>query len=129
MPLINCQAGGLSLSPTDTCKTPPLGTPQPYVNMAMGNEALINLFNFIWCGGNLHNQNTLNPLTHGDEAGSMGGVASGTIVAMHRFVKGSNILFVQGAPVTRLGDPCLSNNGNAVGVRTVPSQFKLFCFS
>jgi len=125
----NCQAGGLDLAPSDVCKTPPFGIPVAYPNQANGPEAIPNVPNIIYVGGPVHNLNTIIPVTHNDEAGSMGGVASGTVAALSRHVTGANTFIIQGAPITRMTSVNLPNSQNTSGTRVAPSQTKILILS
>lgn len=119
----NCSAGGMAIAPgNDICKIPPFGIPMPFPNLASNAEAIPNVATIICAGGPVHNLNTVVPSTRGDEAGSMGGVASGTIAGLSRHVKGSSKVLIQGAPETRLTDITLPNNQNTAGFSAVPSQ-------
>ncbi|WP_323123566.1 DUF4150 domain-containing protein [Burkholderia alba] len=118
----NCSAGGMALSGADVCKTPPLAIPVSYPNIANKPEAVPNVPNIIYSGGPVHNMNTIIPVTHSDEGGSMGGVASGTVSAQSRHVTGSGKVMIQGAPQTRLTDTNLPNNQNTAGQTVAPSQ-------
>ncbi|CAG9258756.1 type VI secretion protein [Burkholderia cepacia] len=119
----NCSAGGMAIAPgSDVCKTPPIALPIPYTNIANKPEAVPNIPTIICAGGPVHNMNTIIPFTHADEAGSMGGVASGTVSGQSRHVKGSSKVMIQGAPETRLTDTTLTNNENTCGFSAVPSQ-------
>lgn len=113
------------MAPSDVCKTPPLGNPVPYTNIANGNEAIPNNPTIIWVGGPVHNLNTEIPITHADEPGSMGGVASGTVASRSRHVTGVNNILINGAPVTRMTSINLPNNQNTAGNRATPSQTKI----
>ncbi|HEY4082587.1 MAG TPA: DUF4150 domain-containing protein [Burkholderiaceae bacterium] len=121
----NCQAGGMDLAPCDVCKTPPLAIPIPYTNIANGAEAVPNVPTIIYVGGPVHNLNTVIPVTHGDEAGSMGGIASGTVAAQSRHVTGASTIIIQGAPITRMSSVNLPNQQNTSGSRLSPSQTKI----
>ncbi|WP_211470867.1 DUF4150 domain-containing protein [Collimonas humicola] len=121
----NCQAGGMDISAADVCKTPPLAIPVTYSNMANGAEAIPNVPNIIYIGGPVHNLGTIIPVTHNDEGGSMGGVASGTVAGMSRHVNGANTIITGGAPITRMTSMNCTNSQNAVGCRSVPSQTKI----
>lgn len=125
----NSQAGGMDLAPCDVCKTPPFATPIPYPNMANGPEAIPNVPHIIYVGGPVHNLNTIIPVTHNDEPGSMGGVASGTIAALSRHVTGANKIIIQGAPITRMTSVNLPNLQNTIGIRIAPSQTKILILS
>ena len=121
----NCQAGGMDLAPADVCKTPPLGIPIPYPNQANGPEAIPNIPNIIYVGGPVHNLNTIIPVSHNDEPGSMGGVASGTVAAFSKHITGANKVIIQGAPITRMTSVNQTNANNTVGSRITPSQTKI----
>jgi Domain of unknown function (DUF4150) len=118
----NCSAGGMALASSDVCKTPPLALPVSYPNIANHPEAVPNVPTIIYAGGPVHNLNTIIPVTHSDEPGSMGGVASGTVAAQSRHVMGSSKVMIQGAPQTRLTDTNLPNNQNTSGQTVTPSQ-------
>lgn len=121
----NSQAGGVDFAPADVCKTPPFATPVPYPNQANGSEAITNIPNIIYVGGPVHNLNTVIPVTHNDEPGSMGGVASGTVASMSKHVSGANKIIIQGAPISRMTSVNLPNNQNTAGTRIAPSQTKI----
>jgi hypothetical protein len=120
----NCSAGGVAMASADVCKTPPLGIPVSYVNIALRPEAVPNVPNIIYCGGPVHNMNTIIPVTHDDEGGSYGGVASGTVAAESTEATGSGMVIISGAPETRLTDTNLPNNQNTAGETVEPSQQK-----
>jgi hypothetical protein len=121
----NSQAGGIDLAPVDVCLTPPLPVPVSYVNVATGNTAIVNVPNVHLCGGPAHNLGTVVPLTNGDSPGSVGGTASGTVMASSRHITGANTVILQGMPVTRMADMTLQNSTNAIGSRVSPSQTKV----
>ncbi|HYP86483.1 MAG TPA: DUF4150 domain-containing protein [Variovorax sp.] len=121
----NCQAGGQDLAPSDVCATPPLGIPISYVNTANGPEAIPNIPTIVYVGGPVHNMNTVIPVTHGDEPGSMGGVASGTVASSSRHVTGADFFLINGAPITRMTSVNLPNSQNTSGTRIQPSQTKI----
>jgi hypothetical protein len=117
----NCSAGGIAIAPADVCLTPP-GIPVPYTNIANKTEAVPNVPTILYAGGPVHNMNTVIPVTHGDEPGSMGGVASGTVASLSRHVTGSAKVIIQGAPQTRMTDTNLPNSQNTAGQSVTPSQ-------
>jgi len=118
----NCSAGGMALASSDVCKTPPLAIPETYCNIAERNTAIPNIPTMLISGGPIHNENTIIPTTSGDEGGSEGGVASGTVSAQSIDVTGSGKVMAKGAPVTRLTDTNLPNNQNTAGQTVEPSQ-------
>lgn len=106
----------------DVCMTPPFAIPAPFPNM--GNNAMalpayftimINCMPELSIGGQYL-------MTNGDEAGTMGGVASGMIMGMGRPMMGSTCYFVGGMPSWRLTAVTIQNMSNAPGVSAVPSQ-------
>lgn len=119
---VNSSAGGTAQSSNDVCKTPPAGIPVNFTNTGRLPEAGPNVPNILYGGGSVHNLSTTIKTTRGDEGGSMGGVASGTVASTSRNSKGSSAVFIQGAPQTRLSDTTLQNNQNASGSNVAPSQ-------
>ena len=113
---------GMSNAMPDVCKTPPLAIPAPFPNLAPNAMAVPTYFTImINCMPEL-NLGSMYAITNGDQAGTMGGVASGTIMGPGRPVKGSMVVFVGGMPSWRLMDPTIQNLTNAPGVTMVPSQ-------
>lgn len=112
--------GGATAAP-DVTLVPP-GIPTPFPNIGMNATAIPTYFTImIECKPELNIMGTI-AVTNGDEAGAMGGVASGTIVGPARAVKGSIKVFLAGAPVWRTTDPTIQNLTNAPGVTSIPSQ-------
>ncbi|HCT3785081.1 DUF4150 domain-containing protein [Proteus mirabilis] len=118
----NCQLGGLDLAAPDVCQTPPLPTPIPYVNVGLGVTAIPNVLGVQFSSMPAHNLATINPVTTGDEAGSFGGVCSGTIKGLSKHITGVQSFLVVGFPATRLTSMTQQNIINAIGMRIVPSQ-------
>lgn len=122
----NCQLTGTDLAFPDVCLTPsPTPTPVPYSDVAMGQTAVPNAYNILFCGMPAHNMATVTPLTNGDNAGVATGVASGTVMGPSRHLTGSFSVLLKGTPATRLTSVSLQNSTNAAGMRSVPSQFKV----
>lgn len=122
----NCQLGGVDNAFPDVCLTPappaPNPVPIPYPNIATGLTAIPNVPNVLILGAPIHNLATSIPMTNGDNAGVMLGVASGTVMGPSRHLMGSLTVTCYGMPVTRVTSPSLQNSTNAPGFRTVPSQ-------
>jgi hypothetical protein len=124
--------GGSSTAFPDTCKTPtPAGpVPLPYPNTAMLMQA-----NPSTCSKKVKIMNqpvitkqSVIPMTSGDEAGSAGGVISGTIKGPAQPKKGSAKVKVEGKPVVFQTCPFGHNGTNAnapMGMQTTPSQTKV----
>jgi hypothetical protein len=100
----NCQMMGTDMGFPDVCMTPaaPSPIPVPYPNIAMGATAIPNCPTILIMAGPAHNLGTTIPMTNGDNAGVLLGVASGTVMGP--------------------SSSSLQNSTNCPGVRTVPSQ-------
>jgi len=122
----NCQLMGVDLALPDVCLTPlPIPVPVPYPNIALGSTAIPNALNILFLGMPAHNLATVTPLTNGDNAGINLGVVSGTVMGPSRHLTGSFTVLLKGSPATRLTSLSLQNSTNMVGMRSVPSQFKV----
>jgi len=69
------------------------------------------------------------PLTNGDNAGVMLGVASGLVMGPARHLTAAFTTLVGCIPATRMTSMALQNNTNCPGVRLVPSQPKVLILS
>ena len=113
---------GQSLANPDVAKTPPFAIPAPFPNVVLEAQAVpsyqtVMLDNFPIL------TNTSNvPMSTGDEAGTFGGVASQIIKGPRACPKGSQGVFVGGAPITTTAGPATHNGNNASGVSTAPGQ-------
>jgi len=122
----NCQMMGMDLAFPDVCKTPPAAMmPIPYPNFAMGPMAVPNAWNILIMGMPAHNLATMTPLTLGDTPGLGGGIISQTVMNQSRHVTGAFTILLKGTPATRMTSITLQNRANMVGMRIVPSQFKV----
>ncbi len=121
----NTQMNGMDIGFPDTCLTPPLATPVPYPNMAMGPMAVGFFPKVLWQGTPAHNMATTIPMSMGDNAGIMLGVASGTVMGPARHLTGAFTVLVGGPPATRMTSVALQNSTNCPGMRLVPSQLKV----
>ena len=120
----NTQMMGMDFAFPDVCLTPavPSPIPIPYPNMAMGPTAIPSQFNSMILGAPMHNLATTTPLTNGDNAGVVLGVASGTVMGPSRHLTAAFTILVGGTPATRLTSMSLQNSTNIPGCRVVPSQ-------
>ena len=111
----------------DVCltPTPPVVTPLPYPNVAMGPTAVGAVYNVLISAMPAHNMSTSIPLTNGDNAGVSMGVASGMVMGPARHLTGSFTVLVGGAPATKLTSSSLQNSTNCPGCRIAPSQVKV----
>ena len=120
---ITTTAGGICFAFPDVCLTPPAPpVPIPYPNIGQLSDATSVSDSTgtgqVTVGGKpvvLANTSTI-PSTVGDEAGSGGGVMSGSTKGAVEFTRGSATVTIHGKAVVRMFDPTEQNNGNAVGV-------------
>jgi hypothetical protein len=96
--------------------------PIPYPNIAMGPTAIPNQMTLLIMAMPAHNLGTITPLTNGDNAGVLMGVASGMVMGPSRHLTGAFTVLFEGMPATRLTSMSLQNSTNAPGARLVPSQ-------
>lgn len=77
-----------------------------------------------------HNMATTIPMSMGDNAGAIGGVASGMMMGPARNIMGSVKVFTGGLPATKMLSPTMQNMTNAPGGMTLaPSQVKILIMS
>lgn len=113
---------GTSMATPDICKTPPFAIPAPFPNIGMNATAVPTQYQVMINGQPILNVATINPMTSGDEGGSIGGVVSQIIKGPCNAAMGSMSYMVGGSPVQRCLDPTAQNGANSVGANTVPSQ-------
>lgn len=120
----NCQIMGTDTGFPDVCLTPavPSPVPVPYPNIAMGAMAIPNCPTIMMMAAPAHNLGTIIPMTNGDNAGVLLGVASGTVMGPSRHLTGAFTVLLNGMPATRLSSTSLQNSTNCPGVRVTPSQ-------
>ncbi|MGC3997857.1 MAG: DUF4150 domain-containing protein [Anaeromyxobacter sp.] len=123
----NTQLSGLDVGFPDVCLTPaaPSPIPIPYPNLAAGPMGVPAAYHVLLGMAPAHNLGTVVPLTNGDNAGVLTGVASGTVMGPGRHLTGAFTVLVGGMPATRLTSVALQNSTNCPGVRLVPSQVKV----
>jgi hypothetical protein len=125
----NTQMMGIDTGFPDVCLTPappaPAPIPIPYPNIAAGNMGVPAVYNILVSCAPVHNMGTSIPMTNGDNAGLMTGVASGTVMGPSRHLTGAFTVIMGGMPVTRATSMSLQNSTNCPGMRAVPSQVKL----
>ncbi len=122
--------GGMSQAWPDLCKTPTPGgpVPVPYPNMAMLNRAKKTSKKVKIVGKQTVTTNSEIPKTNGDEAGTAGGVVSGTNMGPAIFKKGSTKVKIEGHPIAHVMAPTSHNGTNAnapMGQQVSPSQLKV----
>ncbi len=120
----NTQGGGSNVGAPDVCLTPAM-IPVPFVNTSMCANGVGFVPHIITVTGCAHNQSTTIPVSTGDEAGSVGGVISGTNLDATTYIVCSNTVLTGGMPTARLTSVTLQNACNIVGSTVVPSQTKV----
>lgn len=101
----------------DVCKTPavPSPVPIPYPNLGMSTDTSNGAVTVTVEGQMPMVQSAIYTRTSGDNAGSVGGVLSGTVMGVAEFMLYSFDVTFEGKGVCRVGDPMFHNNKNAVG--------------
>ncbi len=121
--------GTFTATVPDVCKTPtPAGpTPVPYPNIAQAATADPSsaCSKVMIDGGLALNLGSKTLLSNGDEAGTIGGVASSKFIGEAAFIQGSMKVQLQGKGAVRLGDPTTHNARNTTGMVAAPSQGKV----
>jgi hypothetical protein len=123
----NNQGGGQDMGFPDVCltPTPPVVTPIPYPNIAMGPMGTGAAYTVLFSCMPAHNMGTSIPQTNGDNAGVGTGVASGMVMGSARHLTASFTVLVGGKPGTKLTSASLQNSTNCPGCRIAPSQTKV----
>jgi hypothetical protein len=122
----NTSLMGMDMAFPDTCMTPATPpVPVTYPNFALGPMAVGAFAKVLYMGAPAHNLGTTIPMTNGDNAGVLLGVASATVMGPSRHLTGAFTVLVGGLPATRLTSISLQNSTNAPGARVVPSQTKV----
>lgn len=127
LPIATNQSGFICFAFPDVCDTPappsPSPVPVPYPNIGQladaqqVSDASTGVGEVKVGGKHVILANTsIIPQTTGDEAGSAGGITSGTIKGKAEFTRGSSTVKIHGQSVVRMTDPTKQNNGNAVGM-------------
>jgi hypothetical protein len=110
-------SGGMSIVFPDVCNTPtPAGpVPIPYPNIGMASDATGGPTN-VTCDGSMPMvKGATYCKTSGDEAGTAGGIISGTFMGEAEFLLYSFDVKFDGKNVCRLGDPLWHNKKNICG--------------
>lgn len=128
MVFVKTNMGNQDIGAPDTCNIPaaagaPVPTPLP--NMATSATAIPSQVKVLTMCMPNHNVLTTNPMTSGDEAGVMMGVASGMIKGPSRNVLCSTNVIHGTGPVTTMLKPTIQNNTNCPGVTATPGQVKV----
>lgn len=96
----------------DVCKTPGKCRPRVYTNVARSADAAKTASTVFINGHPVCHKGSIFAVSSGDEAGTCGGVSSGTIKGKAEFITASNNVFIEGMPAVRQGDLMVSNNRN-----------------
>ena len=123
---------GQCLGTPDTCNTPSPGgpVPVPYPNLAMCNQAKSDTVSEkvkIVCKKVLTKQSVISQ-TSGDEAGTSGGVVSGSNMDQAQYSTYSSKVYIEGQQIVYLGCTTRHNGNNAncpAGSQISPSQSKV----
>ncbi|WP_254427575.1 DUF4150 domain-containing protein [Salmonella enterica] len=101
----------------DVCKTPPFGVPVAYENEAYSADLVKGTTSVYADGGNMiANMGSQFARSVFDEAGSMGGILSGTNMAETEWISHSFDVFFEKKPACRLTDKLFMNHRNTVNM-------------
>lgn len=118
-------SGGVSHNTLpDVCKTPPVGVPISYENEAYSADLVKGTVSVFADGGNMiANMGSQFARSVFDEAGSMGGVNSGTNKAETEWISHSFDVFFEGKPACRLTDKLFMNHGNTANMAGLMQEY------
>lgn len=110
-------SGAMSLVFPDVCNTPTPGgpVPIPYPNLAQSTNVASGSKKVKIQGQMATIKGCNYSISTGDEAGSVGGVASGKIKGKAEFVLYSFDVKIEGKNACRMGDMMTHNDKNAIG--------------
>ena len=110
-------SGGMSTVFPDVCKTPTPGgpVPLPYPNVGRSADTADGPSKVTVDGGMPMVKGAKYRVTSGDEAGSAGGIISGSVKGEAEFTMYSFDVKLEGRNVCRLGDPLFHNKKNTMG--------------
>ena len=108
---VHAGSGGV-LKTSDVCKTPGKCRARNYTNIATSTNAAKTASTVFINGHPVCHKDSIFAVSTGDEAGSCGGVNSGTIKQKAEFITASNNVFIEGIPAVRQNDLMVSNNRN-----------------
>lgn len=112
--VVHKSSSGVATNFPDVCKTPTPGgpVPLPYPNVATSSDTASGSTSVKIDGNPIMLKDSNFKISTGDEAGSIGGVASGCIKGIAEFVNYSFDVKVDGKNVPRLGDMMIQNKKN-----------------
>ena len=125
------RGGGNCFAFPDVCNTPsPAGpVPIPYPNTGLLNQAAKTAKKVFFVNKPVVHLGSEIPRSQGDEAGTSGGVISGTNMDKVQFKKGSSKVIIEGQPCVHLTSVTGHNGANSnmpAGQVVAPSQVKVF---
>src|SRR4051812_11386123 len=109
--VVHKSSEGVSVAFPDVCKTPGAGE-VPYTNVALSTTAENTSATVFADGESLMLKDSYFAESVGDEAGTDGGVISGTFNGRASFTNYSFDVMIEGRNVCRLGDPMIHNHGS-----------------
>ena len=120
--VVHKDSGGIATNFPDVCKTqcgPPV-IPIPYPNIALSSHTAQGSKSVSVDGHPMMLKGSHFSTSTGDEAGALGGVASGCTKGKAEFINYSFDVKVEGKNVPRLGDMMLQNKGSAFNTPPMP---------
>lgn len=120
-------AGGLCFAFPDVCLVPSADGPKPtpFPNQGFVSETKLTASSVRVAGAPVVVENSFIPTSTGDEAGTLGGLRSGTFCGPVRFKTASAKVYAKGKRVVLLGAVTTHNAENAAGQHVVASQAKV----
>lgn len=121
--VVHASSNGVASAFPDVCKTPAPPAPPvpiPYPNVAMSSDTASGSSDVKMDGNPIMLQGSNFATSTGDEAGSLGGVASNTIKGKAEFVAYSFDVKVEGKCVPRLGDMMVQNKQSSPNTPPFP---------
>lgn len=117
MTVVHKASNGIVMVFPDVCKTPTPGgpVPIPYPNIGKSSDATGGPSSVKTDGQMPMVKGAKYSMTSGDEAGSVGGVASGTVKGEAEYMLYSFDVKFEGKNVCRLGDALFHNKKNIMG--------------
>lgn len=120
--VVHKTSGGMVCFAPDVCLTPSPGgpVPIPYPNIAKSSDTSNGSKTVTMDGNPIMLEGSVFSTSTGDEAGSVGGVASGVTKGKARFINYSFDVKIEGKCVPRLGDQMLGNIGGSPNTPPMP---------
>lgn len=121
--VVHASSNGVATAFPDVCKTPAPPAPPvpiPYPNIAMSSDTASGSKDVKMDGNPIMIQGSNFATSTGDEAGSLGGVASNTFKGKAEFIVYSFDVKVEGKCVPRLGDMMVQNKQSAPNTPPFP---------